>query len=121
MKERIEAVRVAMLHLGKPLNGLASGIGNCDFDSCAGLLVDAKRLVEALEKSVSENPVANQLGTQIKRLSNAIDEAAALRSDSTGVEILKSAIIAVQAARSEFVDALDRLEQGLSPRQQRGQ
>jgi hypothetical protein len=118
MTERIEAVREAMLHLGEPLNGMVSGMRKGKFESCAALLADAKTRVDALEKLVCETPVANQLSEEVKRLSGAIREAAELtRNASAETEIYKSTIIAVQAARNEFVNALDRLELNLGREQ----
>jgi hypothetical protein len=111
MTQQIGAIRGAMLHLGTPLNELANAMGKRDFSSCATFIEDAKPLVDALDKLVHENPIADRLSTQITRLSGAIREAANLTwKDPTQTEIYKSTIIAVQAARSEFVTALNRLE-----------
>jgi hypothetical protein len=120
MTERIDEVRKAMLRLGEPLNGMLSGMRMGKFESCAALLTDAKKRVDALESLVCETPVANQLDKEVKRLSGAIREAAELTWNvSAETEIYKSTIIAVQAARSEFVNALNRLELDLGRQQER--
>jgi len=113
MTERIDEVREAALRLGEPLNRILSSMREGKLDSCAAFLPDAKSQGDALEKVVCENPVANQLSDQVKRLSGAIREAAELATTwnaSADTEIFKSTIIAVQAARSMFMNALNRLE-----------